>query len=708
MGEDDHIGEKYHNIGLVSGDSAYEKRNRLKINTINAIVGKNRDRVKLKIPTPKTLKELYHAGFNLNHLYNVVGITREFNAVKEKTSEMFQEVLEELNRFLSPSQDDLNDDVNSLVQHKIDLEKQELYEIMHINPALLLGEEYGIKAEDLPYLHLIEIKRQKMGENEYNTTITEPSSKESITFRNQGDIGLKEAYRLIIEHRINHINAQISQGKKALERSVENLEETIDIVKEKDEERLLDKTNILRQALHRKSDNTQDYIEDVNDALQNKEHVEGTWESIVAHRKEVNDFLTISEFIEDILPQLDELHTDITALKNSFSASEKDLLRDNIDEKSALLEGQLMDKIGHIRASKYDDMSLFSVIKKDDLYHLCFKVTKDKNPTLKTFQTEKEAEDYLFNASIKEKVARFNEISTQIEDMRGRPLIRPRENEIHSRIGDDYSKGVNVSQEELLELGAAGIEYGVTTLAKKGEAREKINMLHDAIKDMAKVLKMDTSDLLLAKGLSISLGGRGIGGRNAPKAHIEYTEPFPVINLTRHSGDGSLAHELIHGLDFHTNKIVTTHKGDAEDKFIDAKSSLLSALKETDMYEHSSNKDAFKKKDYWSTDHEMLARAGESWLLDKIEEKGESNAFLVSIEASDLYPSKKDKKLIFPEMEKFMESVVEISKKHNPQIGIENSMIINAKLPAIQNKTLQKEKDNLNLFSEEAAAPAPY
>ena len=68
-----------------------------------------------------------------------------------------------------------------------------------------------------------------------------------------------------------------------------------------------------------------------------------------------------------------------------------------------------------------------------------------------------------------------------------------------------------------------------------------------SLRDLADALGVSDGELSLGGGLSVALGSRGRGGKNAPKAHYELTNN--VVAMTRDGGDGSLAHEFGHALD---------------------------------------------------------------------------------------------------------------------------------------------------------------
>ena len=87
-----------------------------------------------------------------------------------------------------------------------------------------------------------------------------------------------------------------------------------------------------------------------------------------------------------------------------------------------------------------------------------------------------------------------------------------------------------------------GGEFG-NWLGQK-ERGEVLNMAYEAFMDLADVIGSNQKDISLNQSLSIAFGSRGSG-----KFSAHYESLRRVINLTRMSGAGSLAHEWFHALD---------------------------------------------------------------------------------------------------------------------------------------------------------------
>lgn len=128
------------------------------------------------------------------------------------------------------------------------------------------------------------------------------------------------------------------------------------------------------------------------------------------------------------------------------------------------------------------------------------------------------------------------------------------ENDIEKRVArphldslvDDYLDGGDHEAQELIDrFGFKGIEFG--NWLPQDERQRVVNHAVAAFSAMADVLEIPESAISLGGELSIAFGARGTGGKRAPMAHYEPLRR--VMNLTRLSGAGSIAHEYGHALD---------------------------------------------------------------------------------------------------------------------------------------------------------------
>lgn len=115
------------------------------------------------------------------------------------------------------------------------------------------------------------------------------------------------------------------------------------------------------------------------------------------------------------------------------------------------------------------------------------------------------------------------------------------------RSGEDYRQGRDVNEQILMEVfGFRAVEYG--NWLPQDERQTVLNHSFDAFMDLAAALQLPPKAMSLGGDLALAFGSRGRGGKNAARAHYEPARN--VINLTRLSGAGALAHEWGHGLDY--------------------------------------------------------------------------------------------------------------------------------------------------------------
>lgn len=114
------------------------------------------------------------------------------------------------------------------------------------------------------------------------------------------------------------------------------------------------------------------------------------------------------------------------------------------------------------------------------------------------------------------------------------------------RIGKPRRSG-DVTGEQLKETyGFRGVEFG--NWNNQDERQQVMNHAFDALADLAEVLDIPAPAIGLNGELGLAFGARGQGLSGA-RAH--YERNYGVINLTKMSGAGSLAHEWFHSLDHH-------------------------------------------------------------------------------------------------------------------------------------------------------------
>jgi hypothetical protein len=113
------------------------------------------------------------------------------------------------------------------------------------------------------------------------------------------------------------------------------------------------------------------------------------------------------------------------------------------------------------------------------------------------------------------------------------------------RTGPDRRNGANVGAEDFARaFGFRAVEFG--NWESQDDRQGNLNAAFDAFHDLAEAIGIAPRDLSLGGTLAIAFGSRGRGG-----AAAHYEPGRKVINLTRDSGAGCLAHEWAHALDNH-------------------------------------------------------------------------------------------------------------------------------------------------------------
>jgi len=211
------------------------------------------------------------------------------------------------------------------------------------------------------------------------------------------------------------------------------------------------------------------------------------------------------------------------------------------------------------------------------------------------------------------------------------------------RRGDDYRNGEDVSVETLAKtFGFRGIQFG--NYVEQKRRAEDINNAYDAMKDMAAILGVPENALSLEGTLGLAFGARGGGSFAA--AHYERGQT--VINLTKKSGAGSLAHEWFHAFDHNFGKrregkdVYITESAylptkEVRKEVTDAFADIVKAIRQTGLVSRSEAIDKTRSKDYWSTVIEMAARSFEAYIIYKAEQKGGSNDYLANVVGEDAW-----------------------------------------------------------------------
>lgn len=234
-------------------------------------------------------------------------------------------------------------------------------------------------------------------------------------------------------------------------------------------------------------------------------------------------------------------------------------------------------------------------------------------------------------------------LEDQLEKMKKIPNHRKATNS--PRVGVNHRKGADVTPEAFAEtFGFRGVQFG--NYVEQGRRQQDLNEAYDGLMDLAGILDIPAKALSLNGELGLAFGARGKGGKTAPKAH--YEPGNIVINLTKKSGAGSLAHEWWHSLDnyFARGRGTSQHMGYAttgsahisvRPEVAEAFRNIRQTVNRIRMRERSKKLDQVRTKAYWSTDVEMTARAFESYVIERLKDQDASNDYLANIVSEDYW-----------------------------------------------------------------------
>jgi len=238
----------------------------------------------------------------------------------------------------------------------------------------------------------------------------------------------------------------------------------------------------------------------------------------------------------------------------------------------------------------------------------------------------------------------------KLEKIKEVPLERRPDN--RPRVGEDHRQGKDITADEFKDaFGFRGVEFG--NWVEQGKRQASLNEAYDALMDMAAILDIPPKAISLNGELGLAFGARG-GGQFAA-AHYESGKV--VINLTKTKGAGSLGHEWWHALDnyfsrargakdgFMTTSVLNPGGANGDPAAEKVRIEMLRAygqvrdkIRETALKARASKLDAKRSgKAYWTTGHEMSARAFESYLISKLQDQNGSNDYLANIVDEDTW-----------------------------------------------------------------------
>ncbi len=253
--------------------------------------------------------------------------------------------------------------------------------------------------------------------------------------------------------------------------------------------------------------------------------------------------------------------------------------------------------------------------------------------TLYTFADVKEARAF--------RDANIDELTAALERYKTTPFERKSENA--PRVGEDHRGGARMTPEVFDETFAfRGVQFG--NYVENSRRQQDLNDGYDSLMDLAAVLGVPPKALSLNGKLGLAFGARGKGGIGAAAAHYEPDKV--VINLTKNSGAGSLAHEWFHAVDNYFAKLDGGKGGNmtqgatnpaVRPEMQAAFLALRKAINTSGMFKRSLKLDARRSKAYWSTPHEMAARAFEAYAIAKLQDQNAANDYLANVVSEEFW-----------------------------------------------------------------------
>ena len=305
----------------------------------------------------------------------------------------------------------------------------------------------------------------------------------------------------------------------------------------------------------------------------------------------------------------------------------------NGEEGFALDETAKMNKaiVDHLLDKKPERKKVALAIYKweiDPYNYFIGKKVSGKEPILIKggFEYKREASNYL-EENREELEQQWQQINAPIDE-------RPDAN--RERNGEDWRRGEDVTPKKFMDtFKFRGGEFG--NWVNQTERQDSLNRAYDALMDMADALDISPAALSLDGTLAIAFGARGKG-----KASAHYEPVKIVINLTKMSGPGSLAHEWWHAFDNYfakQDKQGETYLSETSDFFPNqTRREMFEAFKnlrrtiqnDTKLPERSKKLDQTRSKDYWSQVREMTARTFENFMVHKLRQNGARNDYLAN------------------------------------------------------------------------------
>lgn len=261
-----------------------------------------------------------------------------------------------------------------------------------------------------------------------------------------------------------------------------------------------------------------------------------------------------------------------------------------------------------------------------------------------------------------------NEYDQLVADYKAMTTISDFRSENRERRGPDYRAGAPVNVANFADaFRFRGVEFG--NWVTQEERADFLGRCYDAFCDLAELLGISRAGLGL-EGLGFAFASRGVG-----RAAAHYEPGRNVINLTKRSGAGCVAHEWFHALDHFAGVraglggyLSEAAPAQRVGRLGDAMTALLQAIHASQYYQRAKKIDELKDKSYWATSVELCARAFEKYVHARLTAEGRSSGFLVGIQtdavsqACELYPYPTDAEnaVFAPILGEFLAAAVEL------------------------------------------------
>lgn len=181
-----------------------------------------------------------------------------------------------------------------------------------------------------------------------------------------------------------------------------------------------------------------------------------------------------------------------------------------------------------------------------------------------------------------------------------------------NRVGEEYRNSHNITGDDMLNVfGFYGGEFG--NWLNEKDRQQNLNYSYDAFVDLAKALNISNEDIALNGELSIAYGARGRAG-----AVAHYEPERRVINLTKMSGAGSLAHEWGHALDHYLSRTLLNNEG----YLSNSNSELIKPLVNVMQYKTLSPEESYKvnQAEYIQTEERYILFIKNTFRREKLSE----------------------------------------------------------------------------------------